>query len=114
MLISFVLGISVAAPRLPDVHINMGDNHIAAPEVRLEQAPAVVQVTAPEVRIENHLEPTPVTVENRVKPTPVTIRNEQPPAEVNVHLPARQTTTTVSRDALGRLTGATQTETDVE
>lgn len=108
------LGRISATSRMPDVHIHQGDHHIAPPEVRIEQGGTVVNVPPAEVRIENQVNPTPVTVENRVNPTPVTIRNEQPPAEVNVHLPARQTTTVVERDALGRLTGATQTETDVD
>lgn len=88
-----------------------------------------VSIAPAEVTVQNTIEPTPVTVQNTVEPTPVVVQNEVnnqvatpnvvinnelPPAEVNVHLPARKTESTVSYNAKGEIVGVTQIESDAD
>lgn len=71
---------------------------------------------APVINITNNVEPASVTVTNDVQPTPVevnaTFEATVAPAEVQVHLPARKTTTTVEYDKDGNIKTATATESD--
>lgn len=104
---------AVPEPVKVDVH-----NHLPA-----------VSVAAPDVTVQNHIEPTPVTVQNNVEPTPVVVENqvtnhvtspevvvnnEIPPAEVNVHLPARKTESSVKYNSKGEIVGVTQIESDAD
>lgn len=70
-----------------------------------------ITVAAPNVTVNNSVEPTPVNV---AAPN-VTVNNEVdvPPAEVNVHLPNREVTSTIRRDANGNITNVTQVEKDL-
>ena len=87
--------------------------NLAPTEVSVTPTPVIVE--APAVHVENRVDTPVVNLEATLTPPAVHIENriEQPPLEVNVNLPARQTVTQVQRDDLGRLTGATQVESDV-
>jgi hypothetical protein len=75
-------------------------NHVVARE---SSAPAVVNVTAPDVYVTNQIPATAVNVTNDVQP-----------ATVNVNLPTRKTTTTVFRNPNnGAILGSEQIEKDV-
>lgn len=102
-----------------------------APNVTIHQAP--INVTTPEVRVDNHLPPTSVTVENRQEaqaapnvevrveavmpesPAPnIEVRVEQP-AELTMHvasMPARETVSTIDRNLAGEIVKSTQLEAD--
>lgn len=101
-----------AEPVKVDVH-----NHLPA-----------VSIAPAEVTVQNNIEPTPVTVQNNVEPTPVVVENqvtnqvsapnvvvnnEVPPTEVNVHLPARKTESTVKYNSKGEIVSVEQIESDV-
>jgi len=62
----------------------------------------IVNVAAPTVNVSNNVEPTPVTLEAKIM---------QP--EINVSLPKRKTTTKVTRNDNGEITGSTAVEEDV-
>lgn len=105
--------VAATEPVKVDVH-----NHL--PAVSVEPAQVTVQnsVEPTPVTVQNNVEPTPVVVENQVHnqvATPqVVVNNELPPAEVNVHLPARKTESTVSYNAKGEIVGVTQIESDAQ
>lgn len=73
----------------------------------IEQRPAAlaapvfnVTTPAPEVRVDNHITPTPVHFDVQ-------------PAAVQLHMPARKTTGTVERDTLGRVVRTEQIDRDL-
>lgn len=98
--------------------------------VHLQVAAPSVTVAPAEVNIENRVEPTPVEVRVdgatiHVEPTPVEVRVEPAAVsvaapnvtvtpEVTVHLPDRETTTEIERDASGAITRTVQIETTKE
>jgi HK97 family phage portal protein len=84
------------------------------------------QITTPEVKVANNVEPTPIVVEapivhNHVNPTAITVKNDVKPAEVTVvqaaemkitAMPARKATSKTERDEKGNITRVEQTERD--
>jgi hypothetical protein len=98
----------------PDVtaEVHAGDAHFhAAPttvNAEITTPETTVNVAAPNVKVENVVEPTPVTLE-------ATIKNEIPAVTETriVGLPARVTTSSVKRDSDGNIVTTTQTERDV-
>jgi hypothetical protein len=81
----------------------------------------VVNNVAP-TPVHMHVEPTPLNIENKVEPTPVHMHVEPTPLQVtnNVEvsevaitsMPARETTTTVARDAQGEIVDTKTVERD--
>lgn len=90
--------------------------------VHLEVAAPSVTVAPAEVRIDNHVEPTPVEVRVEpsaavihVDPTPVQVRSEvSVTPEISVKLPARTAVTEVEYDDSGLPTRTVRTETDAD
>lgn len=80
----------------PEVHI---ENRVEPPKVDVKVEPAA----APQVTVENHVEPTPIDVK---------LEATLPPPEVRVELPPRRTETTVQRDSDGNIVRTTQIERD--
>lgn len=109
--------VAVQAPPTVNVTVERTqiDNHLPAPEVRVDVASADVHVdvAAPNVTIE------PAAVECRVdaympeQPAPVVEVNVELPDEMRIAaMPTRETTSRVKRDANGNIIETTQTERD--
>jgi phage baseplate assembly protein gpV len=91
----------------PRIDLRAGDVHVHPAEV---QAP-VVHVAAPEVRapdVQVHVA-APVV---HVAAPEVTVEAVLPAAQVVVNLPARTSTTTITRDSSGRINNTTTVEQD--
>jgi hypothetical protein len=83
--------------------------HVPAPQVinNFTQEPTVVNVTTPDVRVDNVVKYHPPEFSPHFDVT-------LPSPDVTVHLPARQTVTKTMRDNDGNLTGSTSVEKDVD
>jgi lambda family phage portal protein len=97
--------------------VDMVDSFVRMVEAMPKNEPSNVTVNAPieisQPKIENVIQPSANTIVPMPAPE-VHITNEVQPSDttVNVNLPTRVTETTVVRDADGRITSATQTESD--
>jgi lambda family phage portal protein len=104
-----------ADPAAPSVTVNFGETHIAPPAVH-----NTFHLPEPHIAFEATVEAAAapnVTVQNVVEPTPVEIRNEvqaAPIADINIlSMPTRETTTEINRDVANNITTTRQTESDV-
>jgi hypothetical protein len=113
-------GITVTPPpiniHMPDtlspvikVDVAAAQVHVPAPQVinNFTQEPTVVNVTTPDVRVDNVVKYHPPEFSPHFDVT-------LPSPDVTVHLPARQTVTKTMRDNDGNLTGSTSVEKDVD
>jgi lambda family phage portal protein len=89
----------------PRIDLRAGDVHVHTPE----QPAPVVHVAAPEVRVPDVQVHVAAPVVHVAAPE-VTVEATLPPAEVTVNLPARTSSTTISRDAAGRISNTTTLE----
>ena len=105
-----VVNVSVPEQAAPVVHntVNVPETSVTVEAVMPAQAAPVVHVAAAPAPVVN------VTNQVPEQPAPqVRIFNDIPVPEVNINLPARKTTGTVERDALGHIVRTTQIETDL-
>jgi lambda family phage portal protein len=104
-----------AEPQPPaNITINQGDIHLPAPQntINLPELSPTFEATiqaapAPEVTVNNQVQPTPVEIHNAVQPAVI--------SEISiVSMPTRETTTEIVRDTGNNIITTTQTETDRE